>query len=296
VLTLVCFPPNQLRTISSDVRKTEQLGGLKELISTIKAKTHTSETDIMHWIHQQDITVYENQDLAEWRRMLTTAIEAKRLKLASYPVLSHTGELIHNESPVRLQLVEKGPWLVAGEFIAWANQLGLSGKLDLLVLETAINTIAQDKTQAIAVNVSTNAMLDVNYIAHLRDLLTDNPTVASKLWLEVSEESVFAHLPQFINFCEQAKPLGCQLGVEHIGTHISRLGELHDLNLDYIKVDASVIRNIDKSPGNKAFLKGICLIGHSIGLMAIAEGVHTEQELAILPELGVDASTGPAVK
>jgi EAL domain-containing protein (putative c-di-GMP-specific phosphodiesterase class I) len=90
--------------------------------------------------------------------------------------------------------------------------------------------------------------------------------------------------------------LGCKIGIKHVGSQIARLGELHDLHLDYIKIDASIIRGIDHNTGNKAFLKGICLIAHSISLMTIAEGVQTDLEMAALPELGVDAMTGPAVK
>lgn len=290
------FKDFALQTISTDVKKSEQLAGLKTLIATIRSKTSATETDIVSWINQEDITIYENKDETEWRAMLTSAITARKLKLASFPAISNNGEVIHYESPARLQLTENGPWLAAGEFIAWANQLGLVAQLDLLVLETAIQALAADETRAIAVNVSTSAMFDPDYHIHLTQLLTKNTAIADRLWLEVSEQSVFENLPAFIRFCELAKPLGCQLGVEHIGTQISRLGELHDLNLDYIKIDASIIRNIDKNPGNKAFLKGICLIAHSIGLMAIAEGVHSARELAVLPELGVDASTGPAVK
>ena len=290
------FDDFSLRTSFRDIKKSEHLNSLKQLISTIRAKTNASETDILNLTNQEDIAIYENSDVAEWRAMLTSAITAKRLQLASFPVKSNAGKVIHYESPARLQLTENGPWLAAGEFIAWASQLGLVAQLDLLALETAIHTLEQDVTRAIAVNVSTSAMFDPDYYAHLNQLLTKNTSIADRLWLEVSEESAFENLPTFIRFCELAKPLGCQLGVEHIGTRISRLGELHELNLDYIKIDASIIRNIDKSPGNKAFLKGICLISHSIGLMTIAEGVHSAQELAALPELGVDASTGPAVK
>jgi len=290
------FDDFSLRTSFRDIKKSEHLNSLKQLISTIRTKTNASETDILNLINQEDITIYENSDAAEWHAMLTSAITAKRLQLASFPVKSNADKVIHYESPARLQLTENGPWLAAGEFIAWASQLGLVAQLDLLALETAIHTLEQDVTRAIAVNVSTSAMFDPDYHAHLNHLLTKNASIADRLWLEVSEESAFENLPTFIRFCELAKPLGCQLGVEHIGTRISRLGELHELNLDYIKIDASIIRSIDKSPGNKAFLKGICLIAHSIGLMTIAEGVHSAQELAALPELGVDASTGPAVK
>ncbi len=290
------FDAFALHTKSSEVKKSEQLDGLKQLISTIRSKTNTAEADIMNWIHQQDATIYESHDKATWRNMLTSSIENRWLKLASFPAVSNAGKVIHYESPVRLQLTADGPWLVAAEFISWANQLGLAGQLDLLVLETAIQTIAGDESLSIAVNVSTNAMFDDNYLALLNKLLSNNTPLASRLWLEVTEQSAFENLPQFLTFCEIAEPLGCKLGVKHVGTQISRLGELHDLDLDYIKVDASIIRNIDKNPGNKAFLKGLCLIAHSIGLIAIAEGVQREQELAALPELGIDASTGPIIK
>lgn len=285
-----------LQTRSSDVKKSGQLDGLRQLITTIRSKTNTAETDIMHWMFQEDATVYESHDIAEWRAMLSSAIEARRLKLASFPAISNAGKVIHYESPVRLQLIVGGPWLVAGEFIVWANQLGLAAQLDLLVLETAIHTLQQDESLSLAINVSTNALFDQNYHACLKQLLSNNSTLASRLWLEVTEQSAFENLPQYSVFCEIAEPLDCKLGVKHVGTQISRLGELHDLNLDYIKVDASIIRDIDKNPGNKAFLKGLCLIAHSIGLIAIAEGVQREQELAALPELGIDASTGPLIK
>ncbi len=290
------FDAFALHTRSSGVKKSGQLDGLKQLIATIRSKTNTAETDIMHWMHQEDATIYESHDVAEWRAMLSSAIEAKRLKLASFPAISNAGKVIHYESPVRLQLIVGGPWLDAGEFIAWANQLGLAAQLDLLVLETAIRTLQQDESLSVAINVSANAMFDQNYHSRLMQLLSNNTSLASRLWLEVTEQSAFENLPQYSVFCEIAEPLGCKLGVKHVGSQISRLGELHDLNLDYIKVDASIIRNIDTTPGNKAFLKGLCLIAHSIGLIAIAEGVQREQELAALPELGIDASTGPLIK
>jgi EAL domain-containing protein (putative c-di-GMP-specific phosphodiesterase class I) len=89
--------------------------------------------------------------------------------------------------------------------------------------------------------------------------------------------------------------LGCHLGIEHFGRQFSEIGKLHDIGLNYIKVDASFIRSINIQSGNQAFLKGLCSIAHSIGLTVIAEGVQTVEELAKLPELGFDGATGPAV-
>jgi len=289
------FPNFSLPTISSKVNKSDQLDGLKELIAAIKTKTSPDETDIMELIDQEDITRYEDSNEAEWRLMLTSALDAKRLKLAAFPVVSNTGDIIHQESPARLQLVPRGAWHSAGEFIPWATQLGLISQLDRLVIEVAFKLLAKG-SQPIGLNVSTSAMCNPDYLAYICKLLKRHPEAANRLWLEVSEDGAFNNLSQFREFCALIKPLGCKLGVEHVGTQIGRLGDLHDLNLDYIKIDASIIRGIDHNTGNKAFLKGICLIAHSIGLITIAEGVQTELEIAALPELGIDAMTGPAVK
>ncbi len=284
-----------LATISSKIYKSERLDGLKELINTIKTKTSPDETDIMELINQEDITRYEDSDETEWRAMLTSALDAKRLKLAAYPVVANNGELIHQESPARLQLVPGGSWHAAGEFISWATRLNLISQLDYLVAETAMKSLNKSNLP-IGLNISTSAMCNPDYLAHLKGLLKRHSKVANRLWLEVPEDGAFNNLPQFREFCTAVKPLGCKLGIEHVGSQVGRLGELHDLGLDYIKIDASVIRDIDQNTANKALLKGICLIAHSIGLMTIAEGVQTELEMDTLPGLGIDAMTGPAIK
>lgn len=289
------FPNFALTTISSKVNKSERLDGLKELIATIKAKTSPAETDIMELINQEDITHYEDSDETEWRNMLTSALDAKRLKLAAFPVISNAGEMLHMESPARLQLVPGGAWHSAGEFISWATRLDLISQLDHLVVETAIKALGKG-SQPISLNISTSAMCSPEYLGRIRTLLKRHPKAAARLWLEVPEDGVFDNLSAFKNFCTEIKPYGCKLGIEHVCSQIGRLGELHDLGVDYIKIDASIIRDINQNTANKALLKGICLIAHSIGLMTIAEGVQTESEKTVLPELGIDALTGPVLK
>jgi len=71
---------------------------------------------------------------------------------------------------------------------------------------------------------------------------------------------------------------------------------LHDLGLDYLKVDASFIRGLDSNPGNIAFLKGLSGIAHSIDLHVLAEGVATDDELKALEGVGFDGATGPAIR
>ena len=82
------------------------------------------------------------------------------------------------------------------------------------------------------------------------------------------------------------------MGIEHISQEVSHIGELHDLGLDYVKIDRALVHNIDSVTANQVFLRGLCTIVHSIGLKVIAEGVETGREWNVLLELGIDGGTG----
>jgi EAL domain-containing protein (putative c-di-GMP-specific phosphodiesterase class I)/GGDEF domain-containing protein len=284
-----------LHSSSTEVNKSDQLEGLKKLISVIRSKTSPQEVDIMKLINFNDMEKYEDSTEIQWRKMLTTAIAERRIRLAAFPVKTTLNQLVHQESPVRLQLETNGAWRTAAEFIPWAIELDLITSIDDLVIDLAIHSL-QSGSAPVGLNISTRGMCNPAYIQRLSALLqAQPPAVRHNLWLEVPEIGVFSHLKDFKLFCNTLKPLGCKIGIKHVGSQIAHLGELHDLHLDYIKIDASIIRGIDHNTGNKAFLKGICLIAHSISLMTIAEGVQTELEMGALPELGIDAMTGPAI-
>ena len=83
---------------------------------------------------------------------------------------------------------------------------------------------------------------------------------------------------------------------EHVGHQLAKLGALHDVGLDYLKVDGSFVQRIQDNPGNQTLLRTLCTVGHTIGVSVIAEGVQDDQEWHTLKELGIDGATGPGIK
>lgn len=231
-------------------------------------------------------------DLESWRGSLTQALDDDKLILARFPVVDANGELLHFESPVRLFI--EGDWFAAGCVLPWAARLGLMPDLDGKVVEKALDEIA-DNGQPLGVNISPEALCNPGFRATLSQSLHKAPQLAKSLWLEVSEGGAVRHVAEFRKLVETLKPLGAKIGIEHVGPQFSRIGDLHDLGLDYVKIDSSLIRGIHENPGSQAFLRGLCMIVHSIGLIAIAEGVQCVEEFNCLVGLGVDGMTGPGV-
>lgn len=264
-------------------------------VDSVVDKMNIKHRNTLHVINHSDLAQYRNEDHEKWLKLLTYALDNRRIKLEPYPVVNQHGLLIHNESPVRLQLEPDGKWFCAGEFIGWATQLNLMSRVDELVLETALGKLATS-AESISINVSASAICNPEFIEKSCKLIKLNISIANRLYFEVPERSAFEYPTEFRHFCSQVKLLGCKVGIEHVGAHISRLGELYDIGLDYIKIDVSIIKDIDNSEANKTLLRGLCMIAHSIGVMAIAEGVKTDDEQATLKQIGIDGMTGPGIQ
>ncbi len=265
------------------------------LLSRVDAALASAETQSgLAWCRADSNADQQATSNADWKKLLDGAIETQRLRLIEFPVAASSGQLLHLECPLRLQATEDGEWLTAGAFMPMASRLSMTTELDLTVVRLALDRIAAG-LPAVAVNLSGESILDASFRARLYAQIAARRDLAPRLWMEVSEIGAFQHFEEFHAFCDALRPLGCRLGIEHFGRQFSEIGRLHRIGLDYLKVDGSFIRAIDSQPGNQAFLKGLCSIAHNIGLTVIAESVQTAEELAILPELGFDGATGPAV-
>ncbi|WP_294771447.1 EAL domain-containing protein [uncultured Rhodoferax sp.] len=232
----------------------------------------------------------------QWATMILRALEHGWVRLISFPVVDARGSLSHRECPLRLMFDEKGDWLPAGRFLPVAERLKLTPALDLAAVQLGLKELrSQPDLGGLAINLSGSSLQDAQFQARLLAVVDAYKDVLPRLWLEVSESGALQHMVAFKSLCAELKARGCRVGLEHFGHHFSQIGLLHDLGLDYLKVDASFVRGVDGNAGNATFLKGLCSIAHNIGLEVLAEGVATSAELQTLLTLGFDGATGPGV-
>ena len=270
---------------------------LDELLANADAALATAKelgTNAWHAVATQSDPPIDTSTRS-WRHDLTDAVSEGRLKLALFPVIDPTGAPLHQEAVIRLQAQRDGDWLTAGDFIATAARLNLIGSLDLGVIRLAIE-LMHSQSGELAVNLSAETMADQDSRDKLTQLLRQHPELCQRLWVEVPEYGAFHKFEAFRDFCHTFKELGCRTGLEHFGHHFGEIQKLTDLGLDYLKVDASFVHGIDQNKGQQKFLKGLCGLAHSVGIIVIAIGVQTEGEQKTLIRLGFDGVTGPGVK
>ncbi len=267
-----------------------------ENISTIMSRTDSvlasaPQRDTAPCIHVAASAPASSRiNTGDWRDYLLSALDERRFALECFPVRSPQDQLLHWEAPVRLIQQDKRP-IHAGLFMPHIARLGLGTRLDLLVSELALREIAT-KAAPLGINLSASLLSDARSMAELAQRIKSDAELADRLWLEIPEFGVFQNIEGFRTLCQLLKPLQCKLGIEHVGQEMRHIGKLHDLGLDYVKIDRALIHAIDTTTSNQVLIRGLCTIVHSIGLQAIAEGVEREAEWRALVELGVDGGTG----
>ena len=232
----------------------------------------------------------------EWSQLIHRALDNRWVRLVSFPVRRLDGRLLHRECPLRMMFDEGGEWQPAGRFLPVAERLRLTPQLDLAAVALGLDELeARPELNGLAINLSASSVQWPQFRSELNALLKRRRGT-SRLWLEVSEAGALAHFESFRALCLDLKNIGCQMGIEHFGRQFSEIGRLHDLGLDYLKVDSSFVRGLEGNVGNQTFLKGLSTIAKGIGMIVIAEGVASEEELAALGAAGFDAATGPAIR
>lgn len=230
---------------------------------------------------------------AAWQEKLASAIGARRISMVRFPSCHLSGELLHQECFVRLDLNGDGEWLPASRFMPLVRRRGLNAQFDLIVANTVLQQAARG--EPLALNISAESLHDKGFTDALLSTLDASPSALPWLSVEIPDDAALRYADTFAHLVQELKSRGCKVGIERFGRHFGNIGALHALGLDYIKIDASFVRGIEHSRGNQQFLKGVCAILHELGCTVIADGVQTENELHSLSSLGFDAATGPAV-
>ena len=229
---------------------------------------------------------------AFWHRRLQWALTERRARLAEFAVIDREGELSHLECPLRVQVDEDGDYQPAARWLPLAARGRLTPSLDLLAVRLALDATSQDGRPR-AVNLALASVADGGFAAQLREMLAASPRAARGLWLEVAEAAALGHHDLLHAFAGLVRPLGVRFGLEHAGHHLHRAPRLYEVGLDYVKLDAALVRGAATNDAVRRFVGSSVALLRALPVMVCAEGVDHAGDAQTLWDCGVEAITGP---
>lgn len=228
---------------------------------------------------------------------LRVALKNDELQLHYQPqVLVRDGRLFGVEALLRWPIEGKGS-VSPGAFIPIAEESGLIVSLSEWVIYTACRQarIWQDELSRpfhISVNLSPRHFMQDDLPDQLDRIIRDTGIDRKYLDLEITEGLIMQDVDRSVEILREFKKKGGTVSIDDFGTGYSSLAYLKHFPLDKLKIDKAFIENINTDTRDEGLARTIINMGHSLNLKIVAEGVETNEQLAILKTQKCDIIQG----
>jgi diguanylate cyclase (GGDEF)-like protein len=206
-----------------------------------------------------------------------------------------TRRVIGVEALVRWQHPEFG-MLDPVEFVTLVETTGLIDPLTDYVLNRSLAQcriwLDRGLSLSVAVNLSARNLADTEFPQRVADALTRHRVPAALLGLELTESAVMSDPERMLPVLRALHGLGVRIAVDDFGTGYSSLAYLRRLPVDEVKIDKSFVLGLASDLCDLAVVRAIVELGHSLGLIVVAEGVEQDATRDQLVEMGCDVAQG----
>jgi diguanylate cyclase len=242
-----------------------------------------------------------NARLIERRQLeheLQQALENEEFELYYQPKVDvMSGEVAGVEALLRWHHPRLGI-LSGGQFMQAAIETGQVVQIGQWVIDTACAQArrwqdAEDgfPSLPIAVNIAIPQIYaDLPKVIY--NALRLHKVPPSALQLEITESLVIRDVEKATSVLKEISESGITIAIDDFGTGYSSLSVLKTLPIDILKVDQSFVKDLGKDLGDNAIVEAVVNMARALALRVVAEGVETEEQLAILRELGCDEHQG----
>jgi EAL domain-containing protein (putative c-di-GMP-specific phosphodiesterase class I) len=231
---------------------------------------------------------------SETELALRAALERSELRVwyQSEVSLAQPG-IVGAEALLRWQHPSRG-LLSPAEFIPVAEQTGLIVPIGNWVLGEACRQLAEWRRRraprlSVSVNVSAVQLTQPDLPRTVAGILAREAVDPAALWLEITETVLMDDPESAVGILTALKDLGIQLTIDDFGTGYSSLSYLRRFPIDALKIDRSFLRGLGR---DEATVRLIINLARDLGLVVMAKGVETEEQLEELISLGCDRAQG----
>ena len=183
------------------------------------------------------------------------------------------------------------------EFIPAAERSNLITKIDDFVVETAMREFKSvledsDKELVISINVSAKTMSSKDFAQKIKKLINELQFPADKLEIEITEYSFAESVETTISNIKTLRELGVHIALDDFGTGYTSIKQLITLPINVLKIDKSLIDDIETSQDMRDIVDSVIYMGHIMNCEVISEGVEKEDQIDILREHKCDFIQG----
>ena len=229
-----------------------------------------------------------------WRTVIMDIMEKRSFSFLQQPVQAvHRNMKGYQEIFTRF-IGENDNTIPTSTIFSMAQRTDTIIKLEKLILEKVISNYrrkAKPNTRW-GINLSSTAIQNSSFVIWLERLLLREPDIACSLFFEIQEKLLDSNLASSKRFFDMLKRVGSHSIICNFGKGIGSFSLFKELKPDYIKIDASLIADLEHDSSNQQFIRMIIDVAQRMECQVIAEGIESPEQRQILEGMYIDGVQG----
>jgi len=179
-----------------------------------------------------------------------------------------------------------------------AERYNFMDRIDKWVVNQTFSSLSRgliplNKDSITAINISGATLGTENFVEFIIDMFEAYPEIPpNQICLEITETAAIRNLDKLQILIRELKEYGCRFALDDFGTGLSSLSQLKHMDIDFLKIDGSFIKDIVDDHVDKAMVASVVNIGKAMGIPTVAEWVENQAILDAITEMGVTYAQG----
>jgi len=226
----------------------------------------------------------------EWTKKLNWALENDKITAFYQPIFDNkTNKIISAECLIRL-IDQDNEIITPFHFLTIAKRSKMYSKLTKIMIEKSCQYF-ESLDCDFSINLSVEDILDAEIVEYISQSV-QKYNVSEKIIFELLETEGIENYEEVSSFIHEVKSLGCRIAIDDFGSGYSNFEYLLQLHIDYIKIDGSLIKNLDTDTNAQIVVETIVNFAKRLGIIVIAEYVHNKDIYEKVKLLNIDRSQG----